>query len=87
MEKQEMKNQIRKGPDLARVVMPIITAMNAGNMSWSDREQCAGAILEAYRQWKSMEDERHRIEQVSCQGQMLNAAAQTKGLNSMGIGS
>ena len=51
-------NMSNNGPSLAKVVMPIIKVMNASGMSWSDREECAAAILAIYRHWKGMEDDR-----------------------------
>lgn len=56
-------SNLPKGADLGRVVMPIIRVMCAGGLSWSNKEDCAAAIQEAYRHWKSMEDERRAHEQ------------------------
>ena len=66
-------NQSSNGPDLGRVVMPIIEVMRQSGLSWAEREKCAFAILECLRHHKSMADERTASSQSALAGQQQSA--------------
>lgn len=53
---------------LGSVVMPIIKAMRVANLSWSDRQECAWAILDSIRAHQSLIDEQQN---PAYQGQAL----------------
>lgn len=61
MNLNQAMNQIDKGPNLSRVVMPLVKLMNGGQLSWSDRETVADAIREAIRIHESMKAEQNHL--------------------------
>lgn len=54
-------NQINSGPNLGRVVMPLVKLMKTGELSWSDREAVADAIRDALRIHESMKAEQNHL--------------------------
>jgi hypothetical protein len=65
----QMLNQIDSGPDLARVMLPLVRLMRDARLSWSNRELVADAMQECHRHWSSMEEERQMFQQASAASQ------------------
>jgi len=61
--------------DLGRAVMPLVKVLRDAQLSWSEREQIADAILAAWRAHKSMADEEAHLAQGACGGQQSYEAA------------
>lgn len=63
-----MSAQINKSLDLGRVVMPLVKVLRDGQLSWSDREEIAMAILAAWRSHREILDESAKHVQAGLQG-------------------
>ncbi len=59
------------GARLGQVVMPLVRLLQSNDLSWSDREQIADAIMVASRHHKGMADEKNHL--AAAQGQQISA--------------
>jgi hypothetical protein len=82
---ESLGGKINTGPDLSRAVMPLIKILRGARLSWSDREEIAAAIHEAWRAHRSMEEEACKLSQMGLQQQMAyqSGVSQAGGQNQM----